>query len=290
MDKYNFYLPNFELISLPTMVSDDYTFTSSSNESLLDSLSEMLSVLYSRTTFMGDLTNHFVKIDFVYQKKLKEQFENFKSLWFSLSSHEKKKANEHFIFTTTGSIPLLSDFISIMRTFSLVSSDITSIADNCLRTTSVTEVPDMYDLFSRSDISQYEDLGIDLSDGFIHYENPFSKYPDDTPLKELGYTSLDDIQTINKTYEYQVLASLQKLLRVKNYLLTQYGQLKNELSESQNDFEYVKIHFKAVLFTANVVCNIVSKLLMVNRSIMYKNKSLLDSATKSVVLVLRNRE
>lgn len=287
MTKYSSYLPNFTVTSLPIISVDDYVF--SANESLLDSLSETLSVFYNRITFVDDLTNHFVKIDLIYQNKLKEQFDNFKSVLFSLSSSEKKEATNSFINSTSSSIPPLKEFIEKMRTFTLVVSDITSIVSQCLRTTTVEEVPDIYDLFSNSDIANYAELGISVEDGYIAYENPFSKYPDDTYLREQGYTSLDSVQEVNKTYEFQVLGPLKGLLKIKRYLLDQYGLLKRELENSQNDTENIRIHFKAVLFTANITCNVLSKLLMVNRLIMYRNKALLDIASKSVIQALKDR-
>lgn len=289
MSRYEQYIPKFETESLPIIVGNEYDFTLSSNEDFIDSLTQTLSVFYNRITFAEDLTNHFIKIDLIYQKKLKEQFDNFKSLWFSLSSDEKKKANGLFMSVETGKIPTIRDFISIMKSFSFVASDICGIADQALKTTVYTEVPDLFDLFSRSDISQYSDIGIDISEGSISFENPFEIYPDDTLLRELGYTSLDSIQEINKTYEFSVFGPIQKLLRTKNYLLSQYGLLKDEMTNSQKDEESIRLRFRASLFISNTVCNVFSKLLMLNRMFMYKNKKLLDEAIKSVVSVMQDR-
>ena len=290
MSKYKNYLSNHEIKDLPYLFFNDFEYIDSSLESLFDSLSSMLETLYNKITFAGDLINKFSTVDFIYQKTLNEQYINFLSFYNSLTSQEKKQTVQTFIYTVEEKAPILQKYISIMKSYTIIVSDILNMIKDSLNTTIVTNIPSLLDLFNKSNLAQYKNIGISINETDIVFDSPFSKFPIGTELKELGYTSLDDIRTINETYKYNVQISLTKLLRIKNQLVNQYAQLKTELNNNQNDTDSIKMHFKYVLFVTNVVCNLTSKMLSLNRFIMYKNKLILDIGIKIVLSIINERD
>lgn len=291
MSIYQDYLP-FKKLELPIIIGDDFKYIQHSNESLFESLSNTLELLYNKITFIGDITNKFSTIDKIYNDQLNNAYQNFYAIWMSMTNAERRVANENFIYSESDKSPLLPKLLNIIKTFPIIAKDTWMIADSCLRTTSVTDIPTISDLFNNANLSQYKITGIAVDDPYITFDNPFSKVEQDTSLKDLGFVNLEDIITIEKEYKFQVNTSLNNLLRIKDRLLRMYAQLKQETtsSQNQNDVSSIKLHFQAVLFTSNVVCNMVSKLLMLNRVIMYKRKLLLDFAYKAASIAIKGRD